>query len=363
MSWSAGTRGRRRVSLGRIASASKSTYRFRPTPAQLRNRLKFELSRPAEVLSYRPIWLLLYLTDACNLRCRMCPHHTPLEVEDFQYLKTKAYGKRGDAFDAVLDRFPEAMVVSLAGVGEPLVHPAFNDIVERLKRENRIIDVTTNGYLLKGARLQVLTEGRGVREVSVSLNGADPDEHRGITQRGGWTEVLDNVRALVDARRRTGWPQRIAVSQVCASDNVSRWREYVALAASLGVDRLYMHNVIDMNIEDPALGGLPPTPEIADAIAAVPRRRGTLEIIPPKLIDRFVPPPRCQWFFRNLAFDAAGNLGSCGRVMNPQASYGNVHDAEDVWNNEYMRTLRRTFLNPSGATLEACCRSCVENYD
>ena len=94
----------------------------------------------------------------------------------------------------------------------------------------------------------------------------------------------------------------------------------------------------------------------------IPKKIGKLEIIKPIMIKKFNKNHKCQWFFKNIAFDAAGNLGSCGRVMNPQPEYGSIYSDEDVWNNTYMQELRSTFLDNSSSTLKEVCTKCVENY-
>ena len=71
---------------------------------------------------------------------------------------------------------------------------------------------------------------------------------------------------------------------------------------------------------------------------------------------------KCEWFFKNLCFDAQGNVSSCGRVINPNSNYGNLFiDKDDIWNNGYMRRMRNKFLNKNEQLL-ICCRHCVENY-
>lgn len=263
--------------------------------------------------------------------------------------------------DEVITKFPEAMVVSLAGVGEPTLHHKFPTIVERLMLANKIIDLTTNGYFLSGDVLSAITETPNVREVSISLNGLDEQEHKTITGRTGYSKVLDNVQNLVQTRRHTGYPYRIAVSQVCTPENWHNWRAYVDLALELNVDRLYLHNLIDMSIVAPGHRSLHTSDKIEDTLAQLRKSHG-VEIILPKPINTFTGPPKCEWFFRNLAFDAEGNLGSCGRVMNPQPQYGNIREEGDLWNNEYMRMMRQTFLDSSGASVEDVCTRCVENF-
>jgi len=347
----------------RWASRAQQLRWFRPTYRQCANRVRYEFFRRGEVLPYRPFWLLLYLTDACNLSCAMCPHHTSLEVDGFPYMKERTYGMSLAMLDHILSRFPEAIVVSLAGVGEPLLHRHFPEVVERLAAANKIIDVTTNGYRLDGTRLDVLTSTALVREISVSLNGADAEEHKRMTGRDGFEKLLENVTDLLDRRRHSGFPRVVSASQVCTRGNTDRWGDYVRLAARLGVDRLYMHNVIDMNVRSDELRILPSNASMRRSIEALPEQVAQTRIIRPVEIGELPGAPRCDWFFQNLAFDAGGSMGSCGRVMNPQAEYGSIEDDEDIWNNAYMRSLRRTFLDDTGSSLADCCRTCVENFE
>jgi MoaA/NifB/PqqE/SkfB family radical SAM enzyme len=351
---------RGRAALDRIRTHIHSVLRFRPTTRQLANRLLFEVTSPQVVLPYRPLWLLLYLTDACNLRCSMCPHHTPYSASGFRYLKQPTYNMPVAMLDEILARFPEAIVVSLAGVGEPTLHHDFPTIVERLALANKVVDLTTNGYFLEGDVLSAVTTTPNVREVSVSLNGLDEQEHKVITGQGGFARVQSNVRHLTRLRRETGIPQRIAVSQICSSENWQSWRAYVDLAVELGVDRLYLHNLIDMSVEAPGHRSLYPTAAVSDTLAAL-RRQQRVEVVLPKPIAPFTGPAKCEWFFKNLSFDARGSLGSCGRVLNPQPQYGSIYAEDDIWNNEYMQNMRRRFLDPSGASVEDVCTRCVEN--
>ena len=69
----------------------------------------------------------------------------------------------------------------------------------------------------------------------------------------------------------------------------------------------------------------------------------------------------CDWYFKNLSFDAKGNMGSCGRVINPDKKYGNIDDEGDIWNNEYMQMMRSRFLEPNDVVTKYC-EKCVENH-
>lgn len=333
-------------------------FRLRPNPAQVRNALAYRRSQRNVQVRNRPTWLLIYLTDNCNLRCQMCPHHTTLEVDGFKYLKIIEKAMAIDVLEGALDRYPEVTHVSLTGVGEPLMHPQIMDVIAMLNERRVLFDVTSNGYLLSDEVAEALSRSRHLRELSVSLNGATPDEHFEVTGARGFQRVLDNVRVLTGSKRsHMRGPMRIAGSQVCTPENVSMWKTYVELGADLGLDRLYLHNVIDMNIQGPGLTTLTDTTAVRAAITRIPDRVGNTEIIKPRIIKKATVGTGCQFFHRNIALDAKGSIGSCGRVMNPSSLYGNIRDEDDPWTNDYFTSTRAAFVN---GNMPSPCWTCVE---
>ncbi|WP_290050339.1 radical SAM protein [Amycolatopsis solani] len=339
-------------------SKAVQALRLRPNTAQVRNAIAYRRSERGAEVANRPTWLLIYLTDNCNLRCQMCPHHTTLEVDGFKYLKIIENAMTLDVLEGALNRYPEVTHVSLTGVGEPLMHPQIMDVLAILNSRRVLFDVTSNGYLLSGEVAEALQRSQHLRELSVSLNGATPEEHYGVTGARGFNRVLENVRRITGSKRsHLRGPMRIAGSQVCTPDNVATWDTYVKLGADLKLDRLYLHNVIDMNIQGPGLTTLTDTPAVRDAIAQLPDRAGDTEIIKPRIIKKAKVGIGCQFFHRNIALDAKGAIGSCGRVMNPSPLYGNIKDEPDPWTNDYFTKTRATFVD---GTMPSPCWTCVE---
>src|SRR5829696_6112932 len=77
----------------------------------------------------------------CNLRCQMCPiqfrrdgpPHGPLAFMEF------------DSFTRIMDELPNLRELHLQGLGEPLQHPRFFDMVDYAAAKG--IRVTTNSNL------------------------------------------------------------------------------------------------------------------------------------------------------------------------------------------------------------------------
>ena len=77
-----------------------------------------------------PKFLQVEPVGQCNLRCQMCPiqfrqdgpPHGPPAFMDF------------DVFTRLLDQFPDLEELQLQGLGEPMMHPRFFDMVELRRR-------------------------------------------------------------------------------------------------------------------------------------------------------------------------------------------------------------------------------------
>ena len=88
-----------------------------------------------------PKFLQVEPVGQCNLRCQMCPiqfrqdgpPHGPPAFMDF------------DVFTRLLDQFPDLEELQLQGLGEPMMHPRFFDMVELAA--SRGIRVSTNTNL------------------------------------------------------------------------------------------------------------------------------------------------------------------------------------------------------------------------
>ena len=107
------------------------------------------------------------ITNVCNLRCSFCPGTARegkfLDPADFRVLAEKLR--------------PWTDYLYLHVMGEPLLHPALEEILDICAALGLRVCVTTNGVLLP-SRLAVLRGQRCLHKVSVSLhsfegNGGD----------------------------------------------------------------------------------------------------------------------------------------------------------------------------------------------
>jgi MoaA/NifB/PqqE/SkfB family radical SAM enzyme len=136
-----------------------------------------------------PLYVAWQVTNECNLACLHCIEESgpgkafPDELTEQQ------------AFD-VLRQIVEYDVpyLSFSG-GEPMVHPAFFQMVEYACAAGVEVKIETNGHYLTPeacARLKQL----GVKAVQVSLDGATAETFNRMRVRGDFNRVVEGIRNL-----------------------------------------------------------------------------------------------------------------------------------------------------------------------
>ncbi|HMF36162.1 MAG TPA: radical SAM protein, partial [Isosphaeraceae bacterium] len=98
-----------------------------------------------------PRFLQVEPVGQCNLRCQMCPIqfrqdgplHGPPAFMDF------------DVFTRLIDQFPDLEELQLQGLGEPMMHPRFFDMVAHAVRRGIRVGTNTNLTLLNARRAEL----------------------------------------------------------------------------------------------------------------------------------------------------------------------------------------------------------------
>jgi len=139
----------------------------------------------------------VYLSDNCNMRCRHC------WIEP-RFTNGKPDPGRVVDVDALLGAVREARTLGLGSVkltgGEPMLHPGFMEVVDRLTAEGLNLYMETNGTLMTAEAARHLKEKTKLGFVSISLDGADARTHdafRGVE--GAFDGALGGLSYLADA--------------------------------------------------------------------------------------------------------------------------------------------------------------------
>jgi len=260
----------------------------------------------------------------------------------------------------ILQYFPNAGHVNFAGFGEPLMVEDLFKINAEFKKHPMRTSMITNGTLLLD-RLDEIVQA-GFRYISVSINSLDSEDYELTcgSNENTFNNVLKGIQLL--AVKRKSARNRIHISYVLTRDLFNRTPEIIKLAESLNVDCLDLHNLIPHNNYSDFEGVLTTDDEeVVARIADWKEKKYKISINWPKLVQKGLESPAriCGPLWDWIGIDMEGNTAGCHKAMGTHGKYGNLfQDGAKVWNNEFRKKLRMSFLNGNKFILD-CCKTCV----
>ena len=137
-------------------------------------------------------WISVEVDTHCNVRCTMCPISTGkvknqgrVSLETIENICRKAKGWTDK--------------ISLAVMGEPLLHPLLPEMVALVKRHGYKALVWTNGVLMNRRRAEALLRV-GVDKVVFSFEIIDKDLHEAVRVGASYDKVRANLDAFLELR-------------------------------------------------------------------------------------------------------------------------------------------------------------------
>jgi MoaA/NifB/PqqE/SkfB family radical SAM enzyme len=285
-----------------------------------------------------------------------------------------------DVFTRLLDQFPRLEELQLQGLGEPMMHPRFFDMIEYAVARGVKVSTNTNATLMNDARAErCVTSGLG--EIHISIDGATAATYEEIRVQAHFDRVIANVERLVAARRRlASATPRIRMVVVAMRRNLEEFPDLVRLAHRLGIDTVFVQHLC----HDFGEAGLPARYrpmrdfvngetlsgvdlEQVERVFADARRVADelgVELRLPRTRPRAHPPgtpgpKRCNWPWRGAYVSYQGLAMPCCMVSTPdRIHFGDMPalGAEAVWNSDGYRAFREAL---STDTPPEVCRSCA----
>jgi MoaA/NifB/PqqE/SkfB family radical SAM enzyme len=301
----------------------------------------------------------------CNLRCRMCP---------IQFRPDGGDGPAAfmpfDTFRALLDQFDGLQELHLQGLGEPLLHPRFFDMV-RLAA-GRGIEVTTNTNMtVMTAEMAARCVDSGLATVCVSLDAAHAAAYEAIRLRARFDKVLRNLRRLVAAKAACAATlPHIELVAVLMRRNLDELPALVRLAAAEGAGSVRVQQLCHDFGEASLPGRYQPMRSFIDAemltdadrarAAAVfdETRRAAERLGLPLRLPRLAPREhapgvpgraRCDWPWRGAYLSYDGKAMPCCMVATPdRIHFGDMASAgvAAVWGNGAYQEFRARLDSP-----------------
>ncbi len=179
-------------------------------------------------MAYPPPRLIFWETTAgCNLRCIHCRRITVAQELLPQDLTTQ------EAFDMIDQVAAFARPIFILSGGEPLFRPDIFEIARHASDAGLLVALATNGTLIDRDVARRIREA-GIRRVSISLDGPDPESHDLFRGPGAFERALAGMAHL----RAEGIPYQI--NTTVATHNVDRMPETLELVKQVGARALHL---------------------------------------------------------------------------------------------------------------------------
>jgi MoaA/NifB/PqqE/SkfB family radical SAM enzyme len=305
----------------------------------------------------------------CNLACRMCP----VVYRDEKPPAFMSY----EAFCRLLDQFEGVKELHLQGLGEPLLHPRFFDMVRYAAQRGIEVSTNTNLTALSRRRADECVRS-GLRHIYVSLDAAEAGAYEYIRIGARFDKVLRNLGWLVEAKARLeAQLPEICVVAVAMRRNLEQLAALVRLAhqyeirqvsvqhlahdfseGSLPLKYRPMREFVEQETllnEDPALVAR----WFGEARAAGEALGVQLRLPNPRPEPRPRGRRRCDWPWNGAYVAYSGEAMPCCMVATPdRANFGSMlsDGVVEVWEGERYRDFRARLESDEPPEV---CRGCA----
>jgi MoaA/NifB/PqqE/SkfB family radical SAM enzyme len=322
-----------------------------------------------------PTYVQIEPVGQCNLRCRMCPIRFRKDGPPYG---PPAFMKF-EVFTRLIDQLVNLRELHLQGLGEPMMHPRFADMVAYASR--RGVRVTTN------SNLTLLNPDRAERcvtscldTVHVSIDGATAEVYERIRVRARLDRVLRNVDLLREARRRLGSERpHLRMVVVVMRQNLHELPDLVRLARRCAMESVFVQHLChdfgesslpvhywpmrDFVQSETLLEVDPGRVEQYFAEAREVARELGVDLRLPRTRKRFHPPgtagpDRCDWPWHGAYISYQGLAMPCCMIATPdRMNFGSMAEqgVDAVWSGEGYEAFRRQLASDEPPEI---CRSC-----
>jgi len=332
---------------------------FLPRKEENSRLLREDWAAKREVFRSMPEIVNLNHSNACNLRCVTCWHHTGVPIHGI---------KLRDVERICHQLFPAARKVILTAAGEPLINN-FDEIAALARHYQVKMDMFTSCFNMTEERFRLSRELFDV--LHVSMDCPDKEGYERVRVRSSFDRVVENLRMMKRVIDEEGKPFVYHCQAAVLKSTVRFLPRFVGFVKELGFDLLHVQRLFKTHegLEGEDILSSMPRAEldaiIAETQAEAKRLNQTVilhEIGYPNV--HADPPPRGEeprlmtyreqgvcWFVgHGIGINHAGEVYPCCYPTDIYLGDALTEPMRKIWNGTVMRRLRRQFhtrkLNP-----------------
>lgn len=182
-------------------------------------------------------------TNRCNLTCVTCIRNSwdePLGDMDLSLYRA--------LIDGLAD-FPEAKTIAFSGLGEPLLHEKFPEMVHLAHERGLRTEMTSNAILLTPSIADKLIQA-GLDQFTVSIDGMSDEGHGSIRPGASLEKIITNVLMLYRlSEKATLTPLCIGIEFVAMKRNIQELPAMREIANRLKASFILVTNLLPYTAE------------------------------------------------------------------------------------------------------------------
>jgi MoaA/NifB/PqqE/SkfB family radical SAM enzyme len=192
-------------------------------------------------------------TNACNLKCVMCPRTHFVASGNQKWSPEGRIGYMDPAlFEKVVDQAADggAFSIKLNYLGEPILHPRLPDMIAAAKRRGLEVMMNTNAVLLTADMSRRLLDA-GVDDVFFSVDSPYPEQYERIRKGARFEQVIRHIGQFIELQQEMNRPEvQTRVSMVVLDPDDRKARDdFKDLFRGLGVAEIGFGLATDMNLD------------------------------------------------------------------------------------------------------------------
>ncbi len=195
------------------------------------------------------LFLVIWVTNKCNLRCKMCNQWKMDPAVLFQELSTQEWYSVIDSAVRM-----HTAVISLTG-GEPLLRPDIFEIIDYIRKRGIACHLCTNGTMLNEATVDGLKHAKP-NSISVSLDSDRAELHNALRGVDCFNTVVRGIKLL----RQTIPEISIGINYLITRKNFHNMARMISFAEKLGANQVKfapIHTNLMYKYKEPSsFGGL-----------------------------------------------------------------------------------------------------------
>jgi radical SAM protein with 4Fe4S-binding SPASM domain len=294
-----------------------------------------------KMLSLPPV-LKLEPANVCDLDCPGCWTNDARRKGKTRFLSLSH-------FERIMAELGDYLnVIWLWGWGEPFLNKNIYEIINKARQRHILVICSTHGNVnWDRAELEAIVKS-GLSMLTFAVDGTDDDTYSSYRISGSMEKVLDNIRLLVETKKRLGLVTPLVnMRMLVMAHNEHQTREFLALGQRCGADIVSYKGLCNFRKED--LNNLFPVDQKYLRYHAGHTHEDLLK-------DSSF---NCTRPWRRMEIFADGAVTPCEFDLDREWQLGSLEDRiplKNIWNNEVMQTFMQTLLSDMDAI--SFCKQC-----